>query len=248
MRYFFSSNLRATPLGRWFLDEFPRRVKDSDGVARWMPRRLARLAATFSSQGEEAQLVLKHYAGGDVLDVGANWGGYSLLLAAKAKKGSCFLSLEPSGISYGVLIRNLAALSEIHPHVNYVALPLAAGNGDPAVFTFPMGDNYHPRVVSGEAGKDGAPTLRADDLLARHGFRPCFVKVDVEGAEVFVMEGMQALLREVRPVVMVEIHPHFQPSDASIPRILALLEQANYRLADTTVSPVTRQEFWVPNQ
>ncbi len=47
--------------------------------------------------------------------------------------------------------------------------------------------------------------VRLDDFVGTAGFSPDFVKVDVEGFELAVIEGMLEVLRKARPAVMIEI-------------------------------------------
>lgn len=48
------------------------------------------------------------------------------------------------------------------------------------------------------------PTLTLDTLLKRID-APKFVKIDVEGAEVLVLKGAEMLLKEIRPVIYIEV-------------------------------------------
>ena len=247
MRHKFSTAIRRTPVGGWLLDELPVPVRDGCGGHRWTTRRLARVTQVFGMDGEEATTSLQHYTGGDVLDVGAHWGAYCFLLAPKASLGAVFCALEPAKPAYRVLQHNLAALADLYPDLCFVAIPLAAGNGGACKFTFPMGEHYHPRVVSEDATKGSMRTLRVVDIVARFSLRPTFIKVDVEGAEVFVVEGMEETLRTQRPVLMIEMHPQFQPQEDSLESLNQRLEKCGYRKAHTVDCAVSRQELWLPN-
>lgn len=76
--------------------------------------------------------------------------------------------------------------------------------------------------TGGERARITVPTLPLDLLLDHFG-PPTLVKIDVEGAEAAVLRGAVRLLREVRPVLYLEIAPGETASRA-------LLEAANYRL------------------
>lgn len=54
------------------------------------------------------------------------------------------------------------------------------------------------------------PMLRGDQALRdvlHHGQRPAIVKVDVEGGELEVLEGMEQILGQDRPFVLCEVLP-----------------------------------------
>ena len=57
----------------------------------------------------------------------------------------------------------------------------------------------------GEAQGRGTVTL--DHYVRSTGVRPTVVKMDVEGAEVFVLQGIRQLLDERRTDFLIEIHP-----------------------------------------
>lgn len=51
------------------------------------------------------------------------------------------------------------------------------------------------------------PRFRLDDLvLDIVGSRPCLIKCDVEGAELFVLRGARRLLSEAQPDLLLSIH------------------------------------------
>jgi hypothetical protein len=51
------------------------------------------------------------------------------------------------------------------------------------------------------------PAVSIDDFVAAHGVAPTLVKIDVEGAELKVLHGMEGVLRAGSPVLFVEVHP-----------------------------------------
>jgi FkbM family methyltransferase len=103
-----------------------------------------------------------------------------------------------------------AELQRRHPRVDVRAVALSDRNGD-ATFTHvldrPGWSGFRPRPTpDGAAARTQAitvPTARLDDALAP-GHRPALVKIDVEGAELQVLEGARATLAADRPLVVFE--------------------------------------------
>jgi FkbM family methyltransferase len=160
---------------------------------------------------EECRQVCAVYQGGDMIDVGAYHGWYSMLLAPKAASGATFLSLEPDPAAFPTLQRNMSSLRRAFPHVRFVALSEAAGDGET------------PRrvVTPGHPSFRGGRTM--DEIVRAVGVRPELVKVDVEGAEWYVLEGMVDTLKR-RPTVMLELHPLWQPEGVTVDSVLGLLD------------------------
>jgi FkbM family methyltransferase len=197
-----------------------------------VPRSVARLFRLWRrTSSAEAKAVYSAYSGGDVVDVGAFHGFYSLLLAPKAKRGDVFVSLEPDQRAFPTLLSNLAVASALFPGVKFIALPLAVGDGTALEIGFQMGANAHPTF--GSRGPSGAPdasiAFTLDSLVSLLNLRPFFVKIDVEGAEYFVLSGMCETLAKRKPTMMLEVHPHWQPKGITAEAIEKLLKEHAYR-------------------
>jgi FkbM family methyltransferase len=238
--------LRAQVCSTLVLDGLWSRVRLMDGSRRWLPRSLGLLAktvATDATMREECVLAYGAYAGGDVLDIGAEWGTYSFAFAPKASPGARLVSFEPNPSAYRRLHFNLSALGYAFPHLQFIGLPHAVGNGESITFTYPMGESYHPRVVSG--GTQGVRSVTVDSVVELLDLSPAFVKIDVEGAEVFVLSGMRQTLMSFRPVVLLEFHPLFQPAGTDRSIVEGLLTDAGYGPASEVVtSEASTRQLW----
>jgi hypothetical protein len=61
--------------------------------------------------------------------------------------------------------------------------------------------------------------------------RVTLVKVDVEGSELFVLRGMKRIMRELRPVIVVELHPHLlEAVGTPLHEVQAFLKDLDYVL------------------
>jgi FkbM family methyltransferase len=156
-----------------------------------------------------AALIAQQLRLGDVAyDVGANIGYFSMLMARIVGPGGHVLAFEPSPRSYRQLANNAERSAWPSLSTLQVALTDEVGTG-------PFSD-FDYDVVS-HLGDDSKTFLDADvvtvaldtvDHLIAEGRtpRPNFLKIDVEGAELKVINGMQQLLAKHRPVILVEIH------------------------------------------
>jgi FkbM family methyltransferase len=160
-------------------------------------------------EDELLQRMLAALAPDDVVyDVGANIGLVSLALALHgAEKRPRIHAFEPEPNNARALRANLAANSVRSIEVHERALGERAGKV--TLFLDPhVGAGSHSLIrLRGLAAETEVELARADDLARTLG-APKVVKIDVEGAELGVLRGMQGLLeaRAVRELFL-EIHP-----------------------------------------
>lgn len=148
----------------------------------------------------------RHLRPGDwTWDVGAYIGYHALFLW---RLGMKVLTLEPDPINFERLVRNLRT-NGAH---GVRALRQAAGRiGSRASLRRLAGHPSQTRLEDDSCGE--CAVVRLDDLLADTP-PPRLVKVDVEGAELDVLAGAPILLRECRPVWIVEAHGTVEPMTA----------------------------------
>ena len=152
-----------------------------------------------------------------VVDAGANWGYFTLLAASQVGRTGRVIAFEPDPRVFDLLERNLAL--NAFPHA--VALPMAAGRAAGTLTLDGYDPHAHNRGISRvrEGGAAASPTssptsftvaaARLDDVLRERGVGEVdFIKIDVEGAEDAVFEGMRDGLAAGRyRRVLVELHP-----------------------------------------
>jgi FkbM family methyltransferase len=134
---------------------------------------------------------------GTVLDVGANVGAWSLLAA------ECF----PQAMIYALEVvpdtaAELRARVGHHYRIKSFNLGLAAHSGTLSLRYHPSASTHatfteYPHRWSGKPIE--CPVVRGDEFLAREGIREVdYLKLDVEGAEHLVLQGLENTLRERR--------------------------------------------------
>jgi FkbM family methyltransferase len=146
---------------------------------------------------------------GTVVDVGANWGYFTLLAAAAVGPEGVVFALEPDPRQFDRLSRNVSA----NGFGQVSALQAAASAEEGRLSLVGYDEGQANRGVSRVAGPS-APGLRFDvratsvDLLTAACPEVDLVKIDVEGAEDAVLAGMRDGLsaRRYRALVL-ELHP-----------------------------------------
>ena len=146
--------------------------------------------------------------GQTVVDVGAHIGVFSLMAARRVGPKGHVVCFEPSPRAAEVLRRNLEAngLSWVRHHA--VALAETEGSADLFVAD-DAGNNPAADTLSDTPGrgKVSVRLRRLDDVLAEEGiFSVDHLKIDVEGAELRVLDGAPRTLARTRRIAM-EVHP-----------------------------------------
>lgn len=230
------------------LEPLPFPVRFSDGRVRLSTLRLALLKRVWMAFGaQESQQALDNYHGGDVLDIGAFQGWYSVLLAPGASAGDRLLSFEPDMTAVPALRATLADVGKLFPNVELSVMTEAVGDGEPVAASHPggTGRGTHPRYASVSQGATKR-SLVVDELVAAEGLRPRLVKIDVEGAEMLVLRGMHDTLRSYRPAVLLEVHPDWQPDGIESADVESLIREAGYQGRTLEDLQKVRRQLWLP--
>ena len=151
---------------------------------------------------------------GIVFDIGANVGLYSLLLANKAKRVFAFEPF-PRNIEY---LSRIIALNNLQ---NVTIVPCAISDRTD-LFSFESGDNCALGHLS-EAGDQPVVAVSCDVFIEKFKSIPDLIKIDVEGAEVSVLQGARIILTEKKPTILLSIH-----SDTLRQDCLSLLKEIGY--------------------
>jgi FkbM family methyltransferase len=167
------------------------------------------------------------------LDVGANVGFYTVLLAKKAVAGQVH-AFEPVPLNYHILATNVLANNLQNVVTNQCAVGDAEGKADFSIsqdsaFSSLIDTGRHPRLV-----ETRVPVLTLDSYCEKRELpRVDVMKVDVEGAESKVVRGAIRLLKDPlrRPrIVMLELYdPMLQKYQTSIDQVVLMMKDCDYR-------------------
>jgi FkbM family methyltransferase len=140
-----------------------------------------------------------------VVDVGANIGIYASFFSKLVESSGCVYAFEPDSANYQRLIENAESLDNVSP--NHAAV--GATTGTIRLFVSDKLNVDHRTFDSGD-GRRGVevPVVSLDDYFAA-GQRVDFIKIDVQGFELSVLQGAERLLVENRDIkVLLEYWPY----------------------------------------
>jgi len=161
--------------------------------------------------------------GWTVVDLGAHIGYFSLLLAKCVGPTGKVFAFEPLPSNVALLRENVA-LNSYEDIIRVEAQAVTDASGFVDLHDGPTPFQASMVWYQGNAGRI-VPACSLDDFFRPQGFPQIdFQKVDVEGAESLVIAGMETILTQSKPVLLLELH-----GEAARPGLERLIE-ANYQL------------------
>jgi FkbM family methyltransferase len=181
-------NLNHAPLWRREINVWNQRMR-AGSLDRLVALGLHRLGW----MGQDEALLLRELVrpGMQVVDVGANIGLYSLLLARLVGRSGSVLAFEPEPNLFAILRENCVTNEAMNIVPFQCALDRAKGIAPFHRSVFNSGDN---RLGPASMGRKAVEVNvdRFDDL--QPDCRPDFVKIDVQGHELAALSGMERAL------------------------------------------------------
>jgi len=187
--------------------------------------------------------------GDTVFDVGANIGYTMILYASLVGTEGKVVAIEPGRRIFAGLSRN----SGHRANVRLVHVAASDRAGEATFYETEMSDIASLEHVTG-AVEFSVPTTTLD-LVAKAEGPPVFVKIDVEGHEPHVLEGMTKLFRSDRPPIIIfeALNPTVRDRCAKVIRDSAGADASLYRiqgdgsLATDLDAPGTHNYLFLPS-
>jgi len=174
---------------------------------------------------------------GDIMvDVGANVGLHSLLASRLVGPSGRVHSVEASPWIFARLMRNIATNGATN--IRAYNLAATAQAGPVAVYLHDDSNLGGTTIIASEAARSGAALESMVEGRPLHEIVPLadllaarLIKIDVEGAEWMVIQGIAALLPQLRPEVEILIEVKrdaLAAMGASVAALLALFADAGF--------------------
>jgi FkbM family methyltransferase len=150
-----------------------------------------------------------------VLDIGANIGAHTLHLAQLVGPDGRVIAFEPTDFAFRKLRRNLELNPQLASRVTACHCFLTdtdTARVPSAIYSsWPLEprEGLHAKHLGHEMKTESAQARTLDGILAEVADRNVqLVKLDVDGFECDVLRGATRLLREVRPIFVMELSPY----------------------------------------
>jgi FkbM family methyltransferase len=169
--------------------------------------------------------------GQTVWDIGANIGLFTIAAAFRVRAAGKVLALEPDTWLVQLLRRSAAVQPPASGEITIVPAAVAS---EVSLRNFSIASRaratnalsgFGGSQMGGVAERQKVVCVSLDWLLAQTS-APDLVKIDVEGAELEVLNGARDLLSSVRPTILCEV------SEPNVADVTARLTQAGYVLFD----------------
>jgi FkbM family methyltransferase len=236
---------RVSHRGQWLVHEKLRRLFGVDvdedlevtrGRLRWMLNPSDFMQSGLFWLGEQDRWDVFHIKrmlrpGAVVFDAGANFGYYSLVIAASLGAACEVHAFEPNAKTYERLARNIE-LNELGGAVRAYKLGLSDSEGTGRMVER-EGNSGAASVETTAQGDTELTTLDAF-CAARAVRRVDFVKIDIEGFEERMLRGATETLRRHKPPMLVELNPStLVRENSSVERVAELLSAYGYKLYES---------------
>ncbi len=168
------------------------------------------------------------------VDVGANWGYFTLLAAQKVGASGKVISIEPDPRMFDRLEKNIA-----RNNLDCVQTIRAAASNFQGVVSLNGFDetrgNFGLSTLGGGDSRNAhtfqVTTTRLDDTLVARGIEHVdLLKMDIEGAEGVAIDGLQNFLRKgAISRILLELHPHLlHQLGSSVSEVIGTLRGFGY--------------------
>jgi FkbM family methyltransferase len=176
--------------------------------------------------------------GDTVLDIGANIGAHSLKMAELVGETGRVLCYEPTDYAFGKLQRNF----ELNPSLQSRATCIQAFLGDGIKSSRPdsipsswsllgqVDDKIHPVHLGSYNSLESARETTIVESLNENGVKKVdFVKLDVDGFELPILHGAEAMLKKDQPRILMEFSPYiYEEHGYTLCELVGFLQRLGY--------------------
>ncbi|MEL7421036.1 MAG: FkbM family methyltransferase, partial [Cyanobacteria bacterium J06555_3] len=172
--------------------------------------------------------------GWTIFDIGSHIGYYSLLFAKHAGKTGQVHCFEPSQT-----IETLRQNAELNQWANLKIHDFALFDREGTIC---MEQRGKTRVKTETSEQDILVEMKIFDEWKKQANIKSFdlFKLDVEGAEFNILQGMKETIEEFKPAILIEVHTEMLPEFGfSASEVFDFLRSANYKIAPVDQDEIT---------
>jgi FkbM family methyltransferase len=144
-------------------------------------------------------------AGQRAIDIGANYGVYTLSIAKAVGPTGVVWAFEPTSSTAAFLAQGIAANNFTHVIVEQSALSRKCGTAQLTLNEAPESNSLARGEPSGGA-KETVRVVTLDECMERYRWENIdLVKIDAEGEEENILEGARRFLADLSPLILFEV-------------------------------------------
>ena len=197
----------------------------------WLTKQIIRRGVFSNNFYDYIKQVVKLRSTDIAIDVGANIGWYTLVLATIADANAQIISFEPCKQTYEFLAENIK-INRMHS-VTAIRKGVSDTN-ERKVLYLGYDNSLHSLLpLTGLAKSvENIETIRLDDYFKNENLNPNkvkFIKIDIEGYELPAMQGATDILKHC-PLIMMEYSPAFMKQGGFNPQdLINFMHSYDYR-------------------
>lgn len=175
----------------------------------------------------ETTALIKKHSKGIGLDLGANIGYFSLLMAQKCKRVYAF---EPARYTYGILKANISINQQTFKIISEQKATGAKNEiKELSINSMDIGSNSFIPQGRREKGTDFVEVVRLDDYF-KDKPKPNIIKMDVEGWEEETVIGGRKVFKHAKVIIFENNIPLLKKREKKADEVLKLLEGMGFKL------------------
>jgi FkbM family methyltransferase len=177
-----------------------------------------------------------------IIDIGANIGSVSLLLA-KTFENSKIFAIEPTDYAFNKLSNNLKLNKELEKKVFLRQLFITNKKKPKEVWSswnFDRSDEKHQKHLGTLKKIKQNAYVKLDQFIKDENLNNIdFIKLDVDGYELDILNSGEEFLRNNKPIIFIEIAPYLYPEFGySCEELIEYIEKLNYNFYDENINKV----------
>jgi len=170
-----------------------------------------------------------------IVDVGANVGYYTIVLAQKVGKNGKVIAIEPDPETFNILKKNCELNNLANVELHNVAI--SDQEGSLKFFKSETHSGKSSLVPNSSSQTITVNSITLDNLLGKNFSQIHWLKIDVEGFEFFVLKGSASIL-PITQNILIEVHEEIMRKQNQKPEELIKI------LTDSGFKVTTFNEYW----